>query len=483
MAPAVSESELASSKRALIHDAAWASLAGALHGGVIMTGFALALGAGPLAIGLLAAMPLMAQAAQLPAIVWVERTGERRKISLTTISLARVLILALALIPLMDRGAWPIALLVVAQTAISVLGSVGGCALNSWLHQLLPAQGLGVFFGRRLFWATTLACAGSLVAGVIVDRWPFGQAVGGYAFVFAAAGLAGFVSSWFLARVSEPAMPRFAHESIWSRIRSPFRDDNFRRLLFFMGAWNVVSNLALPFLPVYLMKQLGLSLSTVTTLWVVSQSANALTIYLWGRLSDRFSNKAVLAVALPVYFACMLGMVFTALPIMNGWTLPALYLVHIVMGAASGGIGLATGNIGLKLAPQGHGTSYLAAISLVGATAGGIAPIVGGALAEWFSAYKLAILVRWISPLKTQEIAVVGFHHWEFLFAISAVLGFYVMHALSRVQEGPEISERAVMQEFGLEAMRTVNTISSIAGLLALIGAFSRLLERRVKPR
>jgi MFS family permease len=176
-------------------------------------------------------------------------------------------------------------------------------------------------------------------------------------------------------------------------------------------------------------------------------------------------------------------MVFTSLPAMEDWTLPALYFVHIVMGAASGGIGLATGNIGLKLAPQGHGTSYLAAISLVGATAGGLAPIVGGALAEWFSAYKLSFLVRWISPLQMSELTVLEFTHWEFLFGISAAFGFYVMHALSRVEEGPEISERAVMQEFGLEAMRTVNTISSIAGLLAIVSAFGRLLERRSRPR
>ncbi|MDB5808672.1 MAG: hypothetical protein JWN94_794 [Betaproteobacteria bacterium] len=480
----VTDDQLTESKRALVHDAAWASLAGALHGGVILTGFALALGAGPLIIGLLAAIPLIAQAAQLPAIVWVERSGERRKIAMWTITIARVVILGLAVIPCLSGQSLQLALLVAAQAVISVLGSVGGCSLNSWLHQLLPTAGLGVFFGQRLFWATTLACVGSLYAGYVIDHWRIDSTINAYSVVFAGAGIAGFISSGYLSRVREPPMPRYAaHLPIWPRIRLPFHDENFRKLLLFMGAWNVASNLALPFLPVYLMRQLGLTLGTVTTLWVVSQAANALTIYLWGRLSDRLSNKAVLAVALPIYFACLLGMVFTALPGMDGWTLPALYFVHIVMGAASGGIGLATGNIGLKLAPQGQGTPYLAAISLVGATAGGFAPIMGGALAEWFSTYKLSILVRWTSPLETSELTVLGFSHWEFLFAISAALGFYVMHTLSRIEEGEKISERAVMQELGLEAMRTVNNISSIAGLLAIVSAFSRLLDRRARPR
>src|SRR3954471_3213700 len=150
------------SKSALVQDAAWASLAGALHGGVILTGFALALGAGPLVIGLLAAIPLIAQAAQLPAIVWVERSGKRRAIALWTITLARVAIVGLAFLPYLAGQNLQIALLVAAQALISVLGSVGGCSLNSWLHQLLPAANLGVFFGQRLFWATPVACLGSL---------------------------------------------------------------------------------------------------------------------------------------------------------------------------------------------------------------------------------------------------------------------------------------------------------------------------------
>jgi MFS family permease len=155
----------------------------------------------------------------------------------------------------------------------------------------------------------------------------------------------------------------------------------------------------------------------------------------------------------------------------------------VVMGAAAGGIGLATGNIGLKLAPQGQGTAYLAAISLVGSVAGGVAPVLGGALAEWFEASQLAVLVRWASGERSGEIKVLAFAHWEFLFAISAALGLYAAHALSRIREGEEHSERAVMQQFALEAMRTVNHISSIGGMLGNLSAFGRLFERRLYSR
>jgi MFS family permease len=479
----VSPADIERGKRALVQDAAWASICGSLYGGVVLAGFAVALDAGALVIGLLAAIPFAAQGAQLPAIALVEHVRERRRITVISATAARALILGLAIVPWVAPQA-RLPLLVSAQFVITVLGSVAGCAFNSWVHQLLPREGLGAFFARRLFWATSLACIGSLAAGLIVDHWPWGDHLHAYSVTFAAAGLAGFASSWFLTRVPEPPMTSHGpHVSVLSKMRSPFQDANFRRVLVFMGAWNFASNLSVPFLTVYLIRQLGYSLSTVTTLWVASQVANAFTLYSWGRLSDRFTNKAVLAAALPVYFGCVLGLAFTAIPERHGLTLPLLYVIHVVMGAAGGGIALATGNIGLKLAPQGQGTAYLAAISLVASVAGGLAPILGGALSQWFEAAQVSVLVRWASAERSGELRVLAFAHWEFLFAISAALGLYAAHALSRVREGEEHSERVVMQQFALEAMRTVNQISTIGGLLGNLSAFGRLLERRLVSR
>lgn len=159
--------------------------------------------------------------------------------------------------------------------------------------------------------------------------------------------------------------------------------------------------------------------------------------------------------------------------------LALLGLLHVVMGGASGGIALATGNIGLKLAPQGRGTAYLAVIGLVSALAGGAAPLIGGAIAQALAQSELSLIVRWMSPARSEDMVVFGFAHWEFLFALSALLGLYVMHALSRVREGAEISERVVMQELALEALRTVNHLSSIGGVIGGVFSFARVSQWR----
>lgn len=482
--PTVTPTALADGQRDLVLDLAWASVTGAFSGGVILVAFALALGATPIQIGLLAAIPFVAQAAQLPATVMIDRLRRRRSISVFTITAARILITLLALLPFLAEGSKGLGLLIAAQVVIAVLHAVGGCAVNSWLHQLIPHRELGRFFARRLLWGTVVACVATLGAGLLVDCVPRYAALDnprlGFAAAFVLAGLAGFVSSFYLSRPPEPQMQRAGPPgSMRAQLWAPFRDGEFRRLLVFMGAWIVASNLSAPFLTVYLIQQRGYAVTLVTAMWVVSQVANALTLYLWGRLSDRLSNKAVLAVALPVNFACILALVFAEL--IGGETvqLVLLFAIHLVLGVASGGSGLATGNLGLKLSPQGQGTAYLAAIGLVSAFAGGIAPIAAGVLAQGLQASEVSAVVRWSSRNASGELAVVSFAHWEFLFALSAVLGLYVMHALSRVREGRDVSERRVIQAFALEALRSLNALSSVGGALGSLFPFERLTERR----
>jgi MFS family permease len=306
-----------------------------------------------------------------------------------------------------------------------------------------------------------------------------------YALSFAAAGGIGFVSVYYLSAVPEPVMVGTGPRTpLLQLLRAPVADAKFRRVIVFMSSWNFASNLAAPFLTVYLLQQMAYGMSTVTTLWIASQLANALTMYSWGRISDRLSNKAILAVALPAYFGCLMALPFSALPHLHALTLPLLYAIHLAMGAASGGIALATGNLGLKLAPQGRGTNYLAVVGLAGAMASGIAALAGGGLAQWFASRELSVFVHITSASAAHEVTVMSFRHWEFLFGISFVLGAYVLHALSRIDEGAEHSERAVIQEFVSEASRSLSQLSPIDGLKeAVLFPLGRLRDRRLRSR
>ena len=106
----ITAGDLAEGERVLVQDLAWASMSGAFSGGVILVAFALNLGATPLQIGLLAAIPFLANAMQLPATLLIERVRLRRRIGVLSVTAARVLMLGMALLPLMrgraGAGAW-----------------------------------------------------------------------------------------------------------------------------------------------------------------------------------------------------------------------------------------------------------------------------------------------------------------------------------------------------------------------------------------
>ena len=85
-------------------------------------------------------------------------------------------------------------------------------------------------------------------------------------------------------------------------------------------------------------------------------------------------------------------------------------------------------------------------------------------------------------PGITRQVTVLQFRHWEFLFAISFTLGFYVLHRLSRVREGEEHSERTVIQQLVIEASRSIDQLSPIEGLrTVMLLPFGRLRDRRLR--
>ncbi len=108
------------------------------------------------------------------------------------------------------------------------------------------------------------------------------------------------------------------------------------------------ANLATPSFAVYMLTSLGYSMTAAVILTSASQLSNLAAMRLWGNAIDRFSNKAALGHSAPLFLLGTLAWTLTGLP----WVAPfAFYLllgVHILMGIATAGVGLATGNIAME---------------------------------------------------------------------------------------------------------------------------------------
>lgn len=473
--------------RYLMIDAAAATAIGALNSGVVLLALALHIGASTVAIGYLAAIPLLTQVLQAPAVKLVERIRRRKLLSVSGVFVARLALPVYAIVPFIPDTGTATGVLLAAALLHYGLNAASACSWNSWIRDLIPAGKLGQFSSRRGLYGTIVSAGATIAAALALGVAAGSEAAGDRIFggLYVAGFIFGLISTSALAQVPEPLMPA---ESVGTPLHrlllEPLKQPNFRNMLRYVASWQFAVNLAMPFLTVYFVRELGFSLSFVLVLTVISQLANAAVVRGWGHLSDRFANKSVLAVASPIFLLCIAAIAFTNE--IGGETTRAAYLIglHVLMGASGAGVGLAAGNIVMKLSPSGGATSYMASNALISAIAAGSAPIIGGWAADFFARRQLALSLDWTSPSGVEKLIGLSLTHWEFFFVLSALIGLYSLHRLSTVHEPGAVEGREVVQHIFSSARRTLRNASSVAGLrLAVSFPGGELIKLRERER
>lgn len=455
--------------RLLVLEAAFSSGTGALTSGVILSAFALHLGASNLWIGALASAPFITQLLQLPAIVLVEHLRARKRIAVVTSLIGRAMLLLMAGTAFFN-GFAPLAVFLASQYVLCGLSAFGACAWNAWLRDLAPENRLGSVFARRTAWTAGITLVAGLMAAFILEHTQDGSLERSIAFagMFVVGCVAGLISAGVVSRIPEPIMPpRSERVTLFQLLRAPLGDINFRRLLTFVVSWQVAVNLATPFFTVFIVRQLHFDVSFAMVLSAVSQLANLLALRSWGVLSDRFSNKSVLLVSAPAYIIGIVAMIGASQLQDRTWVIAWLAALHLLMGASVAGVTLASTNIALKLSPKGEATAYVATNAMAIALAAGLAPIVGGLLTDFFAARKLELLLSWTSPSGTLSFPL-HLSHWDFYFLLTGIIGLYAIHRLPLIAEEGEIERREMMQQVFGRTLRAIRNSSTVAGLRML---------------
>ncbi|MCE5337127.1 MAG: MFS transporter [Methanomicrobiaceae archaeon] len=459
-----------------------------LTGGIFLVAFALQLGASNTVIGLIAAIPPLAELLQMPAIYLVDRVQNRRLVVVAASLAARLFWIPIILIPFFLSPEQGIIVLITSIVLYSAFSAVSHCGWNSWMRDLIPQDRLGAFFSRRLTLSTGIALVISLAAGFFIDSWKVvfpDLAAYGYSALFLLGLIAGLIGITLLARTPEPRIVTETEEDgLLAAILKPFQDINFKNLIIFLGSWNFAVNLAAPFFTVYMLQRIGLDISVVVALGVLSQVMNIVFYRSWGRVSDRYSNKSVLAVSGPLFMFSIFAWMFVTLPNVYILTYPLLILIHILMGISLAGVSLASGNISLKMAPQGQATSYLAASTFMNSVAAGIAPILGGLFVDFFAERELIWTLIWKDPVRELVFVTLDLQQWEFFFLFAFILGLYSLHRLTAVQEEGEAKEQEVVDELIAGVRRDMQNFSPAGGLRDLVKfPFSSARIRRRKKK
>lgn len=408
--------------------------------------------------GLIASLPFLANFLQLFLTPALAHYFPAKRITVVAAWANAAGWLALALVlPFLPRAdpAASTPVFFILFLGVSLLASVNGVAWNSWTQEWSPERIRGKYFGFRngliqaatvvfllLVWGTLGLFKGSLVAlqGVFIVA----VALRGWSIIAQHRLKLGAATAR-----SAPPLPWREQLAVIRRSRS------LLMFIAFGAIWGFAYNSLGPFYPVFMYRQLGLSVANVCLLIILNTIGAAVTMPTWGRLLDRLGNKSVMAAAILLWQAQFFLWIF--LDRSNTWLLYGLWIWN---GFTWAGFTLGLFNMLLKLIPPEAKTIAIGINTAVTSIVTAIAPILSGA------AFTYALNRGW-DPMRA----------YHYAFVIQTVPAFLSCLVLLRVHE-PKASTLSAV--FG--AMRNVRTLGAMLGL-TFIANYVFVKPARKNPR
>jgi MFS family permease len=427
----ITSTQLNSGLKLVIADGMAAEAMVVFTSGTFLTAMAIYMGASNFKLGLLAALPTFTTIFQLLSVWLVQKFNNRKIVTSVFNLLARMPLIAIGIMPFLFSAGTSIQVLLVLLFFQHIFGDIAGASWNSWMKDLVPGDKLGRFFSRRTRMSQTLNVSLSLAVAMAIDyikvHYPAHE-ISAYTILFLVGGVLGMLSVFLLLRTPEPKPDRM-HDNVFKMLGASVRNINFRNLLAFHSLWAFGLNLATPFFTVYMMKTIGLPLSYVIILTVIGQLSSIASLRLWGKYSDRFSNKTIINICAPFYIACIFAFAFTAIPTSETVTLTMLLFIHIISGVSAAGINLAINNISIKLAPKGESIVYISAKNMFTAFFSTIAPILGGFSADFLADHALKWNIQFDGSHGPAEVTFINLQGWNYFFIFGGLIAIINSHS------------------------------------------------------
>lgn len=342
-------------------------------------------------IGLISALPFACNFLQVGISPLLARWFPAKAISLTAASLQTLswafFCVMLGFLPRDEpavAGLWIGAWFFVS----SFCTSITGVSWNAWVQEWVPIRLRGKYFGRRnrLLQFSTLSFL--LLAGWVLAAWDYSRTA--FQLVVAFAVCMRMLSLlWQLRMPTEASSAPPSRGATLSAQFVTFRQARpFLRFIAFGAMWSFAANIFGPFYHVFMFEELRLSALQVGTLSVCGAIGAALSMPAWGALLDRYGNKSVMAVSLGLWQAQNLAWCFIT-PDNTDW----LYAMWLWGGLTNAGFILGQFTLLLKLLPVPARNLALGMNLAVTSFFAAIAPVLGGAILEFFLARHSALPV------------------------------------------------------------------------------------------
>jgi MFS family permease len=415
-------SEIRRSLKASSIDGVFAAVFTNLTSGVLLSNFLVNLQASSFEIGILSAIPMLANIVQ-PFGAWLsDRFNSRLRYCSSIYFPARFiwvfLLLGIALYSrdIIDDRAMAIWTMVVVALS-HLLGGLGSAAWLSWMAVLVPRQLRGRYFGIRNTAANLTNLIVVAIAGFWVANYPRGE-LEGFAIALVAGIVAGFISmacQWQMVDVNPQNQLSSATDKgegnstlqtatqPESAIATIAKDRHFQIFLIYFSLSMFSLNLSAPFFNLYLLQDLSIDLSWVTLYNSLTSAANLALLIPFGRWSDAIGNRIPLVGMGLVMAILPLLWLFVGTDSLSLWLgLPLLYMLN---GGASAAIDLCINNLQIEISHHQHQAQYFGITAAISGISGALGTVVGGGLVGidglggLTGLFAISSILRLLSPI------------------------------------------------------------------------------------
>ena len=395
--------------------------------------FARHLGGSGLHVGILGAIPTGMLFLQFLSAVVANHLTYRRGLWMTVSIVQRLILLPVALGPLLVPGIsgtvwlWMFLGLTVVNHGLLHFATP---LWMSWMGDYLPRRGLSQFWGVRHLWMQWAGAAALLFASSLLESYAddIRAAFAVLIIVAAVLGVADILLFW---PVSEPPVTKITETRIRKVLAEPFRNRDFRSFISFMCFWHFAAMVGAPFISLFLLAEVGMSLSRLLLLWVFCWIGGAVCSARIGLLVERFGHRPILILCTTLKSANMIALIL--IPNEPALAFQILVPVFILDSILNAGFAVSTNGFMLTKSPAGNRTMFIAAGTALAGLVGGITSVVCGALLT-FTEMSTTILGQHLTS-------------YRLLFAVSILLRLASVLLVIRIREPDSHGTRHVFSQ------------------------------------
>lgn len=369
--------------------------------------FGLFLGATPLDIGFLVAIPhLFGSLSQFLAVKVVAHFGSRLRFLVQASTLQALLLLPVAFFSVLTFPSRILALIFMV-TLFRILANLIGTVWGSLMSDYLPPEERGKYFGWRSRIVGFAGVAAALSAGVLLFLFKKSSLTAfGFLILFSVVAVSRFISARLMTGMQDtPHQNQPGDEFTFFMFLRRFRRSNFVKFVLYVGSITFATTLAAPYFSVYMLQDLKFNYLVYTFVHMGAVVASLFSFPVWGRQADRVGNVKVLK---------MTSLFIPLIPLLWIFSSNLFYLfcIEIFAGFVWGGFNLCSVNFIYDAVSPGKRVRCLGYFGFIIGTATFLGASLGGYLAER------------LPPLNGSRILT--------LFLISAVLRYVSHFFLSR---------------------------------------------------